>query len=150
MGAGTPDTDLVISRYVLHELDDVTRARLLSRAQTDVRALLPRVRAIIDDVRRRGDRALVEYTREFDGVELDQSSLMVGDDEFEQAERMVDAGLRAAITDAVANIRTHHSSQVPETMWTSNTVPGVLTGERFTPLAAVGCMCRGARDRFHP
>ena len=45
-------------------------AALLRRSEADFSRLVPRVRAIMEDVRRHGDRALLKYTRRFDGVAL--------------------------------------------------------------------------------
>ena len=54
----------------LSELSGEDRERILSRAGLSVREVVPKVAKIVEDVRRRGDRALIKYTRMFDGVRL--------------------------------------------------------------------------------
>ncbi len=67
------------------------------------------VRQIIDDVRRRGDAALFDYTQRFDGVKL--ASLEVSQDEVDRAYREVDKGLISAMELAAARIASYHQKQ---------------------------------------
>jgi histidinol dehydrogenase len=137
-----------INRYVLGELGPAARRDLLARVQADLSAVTPAVAEIVDGVRDRGDEALLEYTRRFDGATLDAASLVVGEDEFEQAEAAVDPDLRGALAKAVANIASHHRAQLPTMTWMKETVPGVLTGERWTPIASVGLYVPRGKGSF--
>ncbi|MFH1646661.1 MAG: histidinol dehydrogenase [Chloroflexota bacterium] len=67
------------------------------------------VRQIIDDVRRRGDAALYDYTEKFDGVRL--ASLEVDKKEIDRAAKEIDAGLRDALKLAAARIAAYHAEQ---------------------------------------
>ncbi len=69
------------------------------------------VQAILEGVKERGDKALLEYSRRFDGVEL--SSLRVTDSEIEEASALVDASLKQALLTAQQNIETFHRAQLP-------------------------------------
>jgi histidinol dehydrogenase len=55
--------------YRWEALDPQTRRRLLLRARADLTEVLPEVKAILEDVRRRGDAAVQDYMRRFDGVD---------------------------------------------------------------------------------
>jgi histidinol dehydrogenase len=117
-------------------LDEQQRAALLRRpAARDREAIEKSVTAIIADVRARGDVALAEYTRRFDGVELATSA--VGADEFGTAESALSAAQHAAIERAIANVRRFHEAQrtLPLSVETS---PGVRCERIEVPLQSVG------------
>lgn len=135
-----------INRYVLDELSPAGRAALLSRVQADLTSIEPTVRAIVDDVRERGDAALLEYTKRFDGADL--SSMRVTAEEFDAAEAEVDPAVRDALVRAIANITDHHRAQLPDASWMKETTPGVLTGERWTPITSVALYVPRGKGSF--
>lgn len=137
-----------INRYVLAELSPAGRRDVLARVQADLTAVTPAAAAIVDAVRDRGDAALLEYTRRFDGADLDAASLRVSDAEFDRAEAAVDPELRDALASAVGNIASHHRAQLPTMTWMKETAPGVLTGERWTPIASVGLYVPRGKGSF--
>jgi histidinol dehydrogenase len=94
----------------LAELDPDERVALFER-DAGVDAVREDVREVVDRVRGEGDVAVREFTREFDGVEV--GSLDITDD-VERAAETVDDDVRAAIDEAVANVREFHERQRPE------------------------------------
>jgi histidinol dehydrogenase len=94
----------------LAELDPDERVALFER-DAGVDAVREDVREVVDRVREEGDVAVREFTREFDGVEV--GSLDITDD-VERAAETVDDDVRAAIDEAVANVREFHERQRPE------------------------------------
>src|ERR1043165_5177173 len=74
--------------------------------------LLSQVGSIIDDVRRRGDEAVIDYTRRFDGVEL--ATLRVTGDALRESAARVDHEVVAALRLAIANVRNFHEPQREE------------------------------------
>ena len=72
------------------------------------------VAAIIADVRKRGDAALIEYTQRFDGLALTPSTLRIGADEIARAAQQVPAAERAALERAADRIRVFHERQLPK------------------------------------
>lgn len=97
--------------------------------------LLDRVRAIIATVRRDGDAALAAYTRELDGVTLEQLAVLPA--EFAAAEEMLTAAQRTALERAIGNVTRFHEAQqsAPLSMETS---PGVRCERHFRAIDAVG------------
>lgn len=114
---------------------DERRTALRRPAQTDGDALRDSVNEIVTDVRRRGDAALLEYTRRFDGVSL--QSLEVGTAEFAGAERALNAEQRQALDRAISNVRRFHEAQISEPI-SVETSPGVVCERQFRPIDAVG------------
>ncbi|MCW3039643.1 MAG: histidinol dehydrogenase [Solirubrobacterales bacterium] len=138
-----------ISRHDLAELDEAGRTALLARVQqADASDIAGVVADVVESVRTEGDAALVRYTAQFDGVELDPAALKVGEAEFDAAEAAVPADVKAAIELAVANIRHHHAAQLPSADWMQETSPGVISGERYTPIASTGLYVPRGKGSF--
>jgi histidinol dehydrogenase len=111
------------------------RQALRRPVQQDTVALHERVREIVSDVRERGDAALLEFTRRFDGVAL--QSIEVTAAEFAAAETALNAEQRQAIDRAIANVRRFHEAQVGAPLRVE-TAPGVVCEREFRAIEAVG------------
>src|ERR1019366_5369378 len=110
----------------LGDLNPADRTRLLARATAELEAMEPLVRKIIASVRQRGDEALADYTRQFDGAALTPAAMRVSEGEFAQAEQDVSAELRAAMCTAIENVRHHHRRQLPAESWMTQTPAGAI------------------------
>ncbi len=97
---------------------------------------------IVDDVRRRGDEAIREYTTAFDKVDIDV--LRVPASEIEAATRAVPEEFVEAIATAAAAIEDFHSKQVPRS-WFTVEEGGIFLGVKVTPLRRVGIYVPGGR-----
>ena len=138
-----------IRRHDLATIDAATRADLLARVQqADTSDIGATVAAVVDAVRAEGDAALVRFTAQFDGVELEPSALLVSEAEFDAAEAATPPDVREAIATAVVNIRHHHAAQVPKADWMQETSPGVISGERYTPIASTGLYVPRGKGSF--
>jgi histidinol dehydrogenase len=103
------------------------------------------VRPIVNDVRRGGDRALLAARAHFDGVPRKQP-LRIAPGELHRAWAETTPELHAALKLAARNIMEFAKRQLPQE-WDTEPVPGVKTGQRVRPLAAVGCYVPSGR---HP
>jgi len=97
---------------------------------------------IIDDVRRRGDEALLEYTAQFDKAEL--TDLRVSDEEVEAAVAEVGDAFRSAIANAALAIEDFHQREVRQS-WFTTVEGGVFLGQQIVPIARVGIYVPGGR-----
>jgi histidinol dehydrogenase len=111
------------------------REALRRPVQQDAAALHERVREIVREVRERGDSALLEFTRRFDGVAL--QAIEVTPAEFAAAEIALNAEQRAAIDRAIANVRRFHEAQIDDPLRVE-TAAGVVCERQFRPIDAVG------------
>ncbi len=100
---------------------------------------------IIRNVRETGDRALLEYSKKFDRVELD--ALRVSQTEFDRALETVDADFLAVLERAAANIREFHSNQLRSSFILNNR-SGVIMGQKVVPLAKVGLYVPGGTASY--
>jgi len=114
---------------------------LLSPERTRDAATERRVATIASAVRRDGDRALIRYARELDGL---TGSIEVTREEMQRGARDVPAPVRAAIRTAARNIRTVATRQVPRG-WRTRVAPGVTVEQRVVPLDRVGCYVPAGR-----
>jgi histidinol dehydrogenase len=113
-------------------------------AAVDVEAA---VRAIIADVAARGDRALLELTRTFDRVDLDQIGLKVAADEIEAAYAACDPRALDALAFARDRIEAYHVRQKPVDERFTDAL-GVELGSRWTAIEAVGMYVPGGTAAY--
>ncbi len=111
-----PDSEILARRDVAFRVEDT-------------------VAAIIEDVIRRGDRALREYTERFDGVRLER--LEVTPEEFDEALAAVEPEFLEVLREAADNIRAYHEKQVRGSYVVSER-EGVVLGMKVTPIEKVG------------
>ncbi|MFZ3063553.1 MAG: histidinol dehydrogenase [Actinomycetota bacterium] len=129
------------------KIDRAEVERLISRKSLRDEPALGIVRQIVDEVRRRGDEAVIQYTKEFDGVELSPADLEVSEDEIEVAYQGIPEEFVAALSLARDNIKSFSQGQkvVP---WTASKENGVSLGERVLPLSRVGVYIPGGRAAY--
>ncbi len=120
--------------------DAATLQQLLRRNAKGVDDIADTVRSIMDEVKQRGDEALFELERRFDCPSL--SDLTVSDSEFDEAERLVDDSLKAAIKVAESNIRKFHAAQLM-TPIEVETTPGVVCRQKAVAIRNVGLYVPG-------
>lgn len=114
--------------------------RLMQRGITDTSVVRETVAAVLADVRRRGDQALLEYEERFDSVTL--SSLRVSEAEMAEAESLVGEPLKEALAVAAANIRRFHEAQRMQPI-SVVTTGGVTCSQRAVPIQKVGLYVPG-------
>ncbi|MGI9259028.1 MAG: histidinol dehydrogenase [Gammaproteobacteria bacterium] len=125
-----------MKQYIWDELDAAQREDILRRpALAEDDRLQSNVASILDRVRRGRDSALFEITKELDGVELD--SLLVGEDEFADAESSLAESHREAMAVAAANIRKFHEAQLPRPV-VVETAAGVVCERVTRAIESVG------------
>ena len=128
------------------EVDELM-SRLASRSVALDSELLARVSSIIEDVRGRGDEALVDYTRMFDGVEIAASELRISEGTLRRSAGKVDHEIVVALRVAIGNVRAFHERQV-EQSWEVSPSAGVRLGQRITPLERVGLYVPGGTAAY--
>ena len=122
---------------------DVLIETLERRGAVNTARVEPVVRRILAEVRRNGDRALLKYAAEFDGLEKRQA-LLVSRDEMKAAWEATAPTLQAAMMVARGNILAFAEVQLPQG-WTISPSAGVKTGQIVRPLGNVGCYVPGGR-----
>ena len=117
---------------------------LLKRSPNNYGAYEDNVAAIVDNVRKRKNEAVFEYTEKFDHANIDASNIKVTKEELEEAYTQVDPELIGVIRKALVNIRSYHEKQ-KRTSWFDSKEDGTLLGQKITPLARVGVYVPGGK-----
>ena len=117
-----------------------TWSRILQRPVIDTATLEQQVKGVLDVVKQDGDKAVLQFTRQFDGVQL--SSIIVTDDEIELAIQQVPDELKRAIKQAANNIRVFHEQQRPA-IEVVETMKGVRCWRKSVGIDKVGLYIPG-------
>ncbi|GIX07337.1 MAG: histidinol dehydrogenase [Candidatus Poribacteria bacterium] len=126
-----------IVRYPSEEAEAFLRRLEGRNAWIEEERTVQRVREILERVRREGDAAVLDYTRQFDCPQAELDSLRVPESQIERAWAEISAGLRKAIREAVERIRAFHAAQLPRS-WFTVDAQGSWMGQRWVPLERVG------------
>lgn len=129
----------------IYDFDKLTPEQMLNRdirAEENVEAA---VKAILAEVRQSGDQALLSCEKRFDGVELD--ALEVTEQELEEAWEQVGPQMRETLTAAADNIRAFHSRQIHSGFAITDR-PGIVLGQRYTPIERVGICVPRSPEAF--
>jgi histidinol dehydrogenase len=114
--------------------------QILKRPVLDNAALEITIAAILQEVKKSGDKAVIDFTWKFDKVKVD--SLLVSEEEFKKAKEEVSQDLKEAIKTAYGNIEKFHLSQKEEEKKTE-TIPGVLCWRKSVAISKVGIYIPG-------
>jgi len=121
--------------------------RIKSRSIALDRELLSDATAIIDDVRLRGDQALIDYAARFDGVHLRREDLRIDEQVLRDSAALVDKRVSEAIREAIQNVRAFHKHQI-ERSWEFSPEVGLTLGQRVTPIESAGVYVPGGTAAY--
>ena len=133
------------------KLDESTKQNildnLLKRSPNNYDEYIETVNEILNNVRVNGDNAVFEYTKKFDGANIDASNVLVTIEELEEAYNEVDDKLIEVMRKSIANIRDFHEKQKAET-WIDEKSNGTKLGQKATPLSKVGVYVPGGKAAY--
>lgn len=121
--------------------------RILARSIEDGERVERGVRAIMEAVRREGDRALVRFTRRFDGADVRPETLEVDRRTLRAARKQVPREALRTLEVVAARIERFHARALPKS-WRMPGGPGVSIGEQVTPLDRVGIYAPGGKAAY--
>jgi histidinol dehydrogenase len=104
---------------------------------------------ILEEVRKRGDAALLEFTRRFDAPGLATEQLTVGDEEIEAAYEQVEADFLTILQEAIANIEAFHRHQLRTSYFTTRP-DGTFLGQMVMAVASAGLYIPGGKGGETP
>lgn len=129
-------------------LSQEERASVLNRSEAIVDELLEAAGTIIEAVEKNGDSALIDLTSRFDKVDISGVGLRVSDDEISNAEEKLEPSLIEALTVSVQNVTAFHKTQQTGELHQIETFPGILAGERATPIPSAGLYVPRGKGSF--
>nr|WP_294465861.1 histidinol dehydrogenase [uncultured Sellimonas sp.] len=117
---------------------------LLKRSPDSYGEYEERVSAILKNVKENGDKALFDYTEQFDHVHLTKETIRVTESEIKEAYEKTDAKLVEVIRKALNNIKSYHEKQ-KQYSWFDSKPDGTILGQKVTPLKRVGVYVPGGK-----
>lgn len=123
---------------------DVELKRLVNRGDAATEEVAAVVSEVVDQVRKQGDPAVLEYTKKFDRVSLTLKDMRVSPDDVTKAYRNVDTKKVEALKLAAKNIRAFHEKQ-KLTSWVNQEADGVILGQLARPIRSVGIYVPGGK-----
>ena len=117
---------------------------LLKRSPNHYGDFMDKVNDIINNVRSNGDAAVFDYTKRFDGADIDAANIRVTKEEIDEAYTLVDPELIDVIRKALVNIREYHEKQ-RQYSWFDSKPNGTMLGQKVTPLATTGVYVPGGK-----
>jgi len=124
----------------IYDFNTIPESEILTRAILSEDEVNDAVDAILSDIQKNGDDALRRYTARFDGAHPD--SLLVSPEELDAAMDAMDPAFLETLRQAAENIRAFHSRQVHNNFVITDK-PGVIMGQRYTPIEKVGICVPG-------
>ena len=134
---------ITLNKESKQELKDA----LASRNTGKMVDLEKKVQDIIDDIKENGDKAVFEYTKKFDGFDLNKDNVKVSDAEIKEAFDSLDPKFVQVLEDAAANIRKFHEKQ-KRISWIDTNEDGTLLGQKFTPIEIAGVYVPGGKAAY--
>lgn len=123
--------------YKLSQMSKEKYDFIMKRAELDITEQMKVAKEVSDDIKSRGDEAVLEYTKKFDKVQLTKENMKVTPEEIELGYKRLDKETREAIEYAYKNIYDFHEKQLPEEMWFTMVDDGLMVGEKTTPIVDV-------------
>src|SRR5215472_9278214 len=129
---------------IIRSYDNRAVKKVLRARQSGLRNAEITARRILEDVRRNGDRALIRYARQFDGLDLRKTGFTVSSEEIDEAYSRVPSGFVAALNLAARNIRAVARLQLPRP-WQIAPSTGIKLRQIVRALERVACYIPGGR-----
>ena len=124
-----------------------TIERILSRSQLDYGNVQEIVDGILTDIRKNGDKAVFEYTKKFDAVDIDKNSIVVSDEEIKYAYSQVKPEPLEIIKKSAQRIKDFHQKQ-KRNSWFETSENGEIMGQMVRPLENVGVYVPGGKAAY--
>lgn len=131
----------------IYESSDPDLAKLMKKQYPNMEQIEQQVARVLENVRLRGDEALVQYTSRFDGAKIDPAGIRVDEEEIQEAYRLVESEFIHALREAIDNIAAFHIKQ-KRNSWMEPDNMGNLLGQIYNPLQRVGIYVPGGTASY--
>lgn len=120
---------------------------LKSRSTNNFDAQEKIVKDVVENIKTNGDKALFDYTKQFDGFELTKDNIRVTDKEIDDAINSLPKEFIRILEEAAENIRDFHEKQ-KRISWIDTKPDGSILGQKFTPIERVGVYVPGGKAAY--
>lgn len=127
--------------------DSLELDAFLSRNKSDLQSFASSVENIAEQIKKRGDQAIFDLTKKFDGAVINQENFLVTADEIDEAYEMVDDDYLFALSKAIDNVSAFHKRQLKNS-WMEPDENGNILGQIYRPLERVGIYVPGGTAAY--
>jgi len=132
--------------YELNKMSEEEKKKIIGRNKMAIEGIKEKVRPIIEDIRKYGDKAVLKYAEMFDKVKL--SVLRVSDDEIKEAYGKAGKEIVEAIKKQISYSKKFQEAQLKEKKWQMEISPGVSAGQIIKPIESVGLYVPGGTATY--
>lgn len=129
-------------------MNDQEKKAILKRSEEGIEQVRATVMEIIQKVKEEGDSALKALSLQYDHCDLNKHPLAVTPTEMEEAERVLPTEIKEAILFAIENVKKFHRRQRIESLPLQEILPGIVAGEKATPIESVAIYVPNGRGNF--
>ncbi|MEM3570360.1 MAG: histidinol dehydrogenase [Candidatus Bathyarchaeia archaeon] len=132
----------------IKNIDEVEEEiKRLEKRKLELDKVIKIVNEIINNVKNLGDKAVLDYTKKYDKVELKKEELKVSNEEITSAYNLIDKNMLEAIRKSIKNIESFHEKQLKES-WFTKIDEGILAGQTIRPIESVGIYVPGGKASY--
>lgn len=130
----------MINIYIWDKTSFINKQRIMKRSQFEMDLINKCVSDIVQEVRKDGDRALEKYSRKFDNHDFTTNQIRVTGEDIKKAYQAADKKVIDAMKEQIRIASAYAKAEMDNIVmdWRIETVPGVVTGLRYTPIESVG------------
>ncbi|OKY79029.1 MAG: Histidinol dehydrogenase HisD [Candidatus Methanohalarchaeum thermophilum] len=132
-----------LSQLDYDEIKDISKKQM-----EDVFDKKQAARPILNEINERGDKALIKYTKKFDGVELESDNIKVSDKRIKNSYENLSEREIQALEQARDNIIDYHETQLPKKIELDEFEEGITLGSLFNPLEKIGAYVPGGKASY--
>lgn len=142
----TPYPTVALHELATMSVDD--QHALMQRSEENLEPFLSGAKPIIEAVKTEGDAALARFAKDFDKAEVHADTIAATAADFDHAFDALDNNMIDVLEYSAENIRAFQQEQMPGEMWMKEIRPGVLVGERYSPIDSVACYSPRGKGSF--
>ena len=129
--------------YKLEEMTNQEKKFLMERAKGNIVEIKDKIKPVLENVQARGDEALLEYTKKFDGFSLEKSQIKITEKEIDTAFENTEPETLKAIEEQIKLSKKFAEMQIKDNDWQREVIPGLNLGQKTTPIDIVGLYVPG-------
>lgn len=131
----------------IKELNPKEQNNIIQRSMQDISSIYDYVKGLVDDVKRRGDEAILESLKDIK-KSVSEDELKVKREEIKGAYDKVDKIIVECLKVSAENIKKFHTEQLEKSMWSTEIMEGVIAGRIVRPIDRVGCYVPGGTASY--
>lgn len=137
----------MVNIYTVQNESEFLELNLSERSQSVINDKLDYIKEIVNNVKVKGDSAVFDYTKKFDGIDINQNNVKVTQEEFDEAFTIVGENYIKAIKHAIRNLADYHKRQLPNEYEFVNQ-DGICLSRKWYPIKNVGLYVPGGRAPY--